>query len=50
MNIENIQKDREIKSIVLQRLYQNFQEEMKQIEEEQQKILLDMIKLKKIHE
>jgi hypothetical protein len=50
MNTENIQKDREAESIVLQRLYQDFQEEMRRIEEEQQKILLDMINRKQDHE
>jgi hypothetical protein len=47
---QNIQKDKEVKSKILQQLYQGFQKEMKQLEEEQQKILLDMIKLKKTHE
>lgn len=47
---EDILKDREMKSEILRRLYQGFQNEMKEIEEQQQKILLDMIRFKQSHE
>jgi hypothetical protein len=47
LSIEDIQKDREAKAEVLRKLYRGFREEMREIEEEQQKILLDIIRARK---
>jgi hypothetical protein len=50
ISIEDIQKDKEAKFEILRQLYRGFQDEMEQIEEEQQRILLDMIKFRQNHE
>lgn len=46
----SIRQDKIIKSRILQRIHQEFQEEIAKINKEQQEILLDMIKLKESHE
>lgn len=47
LSSKQIQKDEEIKREVLNKLFAGFQDEMKKIEEDHQKILTDIIKSKK---
>lgn len=50
ISLEDIQRDEEAKSETLRQLYLAFQKEMEQIEDDQEKLLIDMIKLKQNHE